>query len=227
MSDRNLGAIALPPELKSRVLAAALREPAPTRRTVRVQSAFWLGAVSALLGALAGIESHFLWHGRPPLAVVMTSSGWAIVALFATWVGVGPGRAELPGARFLIWRVPILLPLGLLAWTLCWCVVLPEGPCRNDRWALLLPDSALTLAALPAVAVALWKVRADLLDPAATGAALATAMGGWSGCAVSLSCPSGQLSHILLEHFGPLVVLVLGGYAIGHLMKKKIDGPSG
>jgi hypothetical protein len=157
----------------------------------------------------------------------MTSAGWAIVALLATWVGVGPGRSELPSPRSRLWKVPILSLLGLFAWSLCWCLAFPESSHVTGRWALFARDGALILAALPAVAVALWRARVDLLDPAATGAALATAMGGWSGCAVSLSCPSGQLGHVLLGHFVPLVVLVLGGYAVGHAMRERAAGPSG
>ncbi len=227
MNDRSPGVVALPPELKSRVLIAALRKPAPTRRAVRVRSGLWLAAVTSLLAALVGIEIHFRWNGRPPWVGLVTSAGWAIVALLATCVGIGPGRSELPSIGATLWKVPIFSVLGLLAWSLCWCLAFPERQHASEGWVLLARDSALILAALPAVALALWRARGNVLNPAATGAALATAMRGWSGCAVSLSCPSGQLGHVLLGHIWPLVVLVLGGYAVGHSMRVELNGPSG
>jgi hypothetical protein len=73
----------------------------------------------------------------------------------------------------------------------------------------------LLFAAGPLAALGFLRRGVDPVHPRLLGAALGVATGAYAGVLVDLWCPSAEISHVLLGHLGPFVVLVLAGAWLG------------
>src|ERR687897_572779 len=107
--------MSLSPDLRQRVLEAAKREPAASRREVRSRHlVIWALAVATTLALF------FLVGGprpgpRPLALVAATAAGAFAVAALALYSAVG-GRGMLGRARGWLIAVAGLAPLGFLTW---------------------------------------------------------------------------------------------------------------
>lgn len=137
--------LSLPAELKSKVLAAASAEPAPTRKGARRTDLVLLGVT------VAGFSVVGLWFGgllpgdRPIGSLAVSVLGWGATALAATWLSYGSGGSMLGRPRQWLLGVAVATPLVLFALTIVanhffprrgqWCpAIVPRSAASTSRW---------------------------------------------------------------------------------------------
>jgi hypothetical protein len=206
----------LSPDLRQRVLEAARRQPAPTRRQVRLRN---LGYAAL---AVAGTLAAFFAVGGPrpgprPLAlVVATAVGAFAVAALALYAAAGAGRGMLGRARGWLLGAAAATPAAFLAWKLAWSSRYDH---MTDAW-LARPgyrcfSLTLLFALLPFAVLLLARWRSDPTHPRSLGLALGVASGMCAGALVDLWCPVGHLGHLLAGHVLPTALLGLLGAWLG------------
>lgn len=208
-----------PAELKERVLEAARRAPAPTRRQVRLRNALLLGSsLVTLVGGFLAVGGLRI-GGRSGALICGTCIGAAVVTALAAWVSLRRGRSMLGRPRGWLIAVAVGLPPILLAWKLLWsgrfAGALTEVPSRPGLRCFGL---SLALSLWPLVAF-VWARRAsDPTHPRALGAAAGTAIGACTWVLVDGWCPVAYPPHVIFGHFLPLCLLGLAGFFLGDLV---------
>jgi hypothetical protein len=206
----------LSPDLRRRVLEAARRQPAPTRRQVRLRNLVY--AATAIAGTLAA----FFAVGGPrpgprPLALVAaTALGAFAVAAVALYSAAGRGRGMLGRARGWLLGVTFAAPLAFLLWKLSWSGRFDH---MTDAW-LSRPGYrcfllTVAFALLPFAVLVLARRHSDPTHPRTLGLALGVASGMCAGALVDLWCPVGHLGHLLAGHVLPTALLGLAGAWLG------------
>lgn len=215
--------MSLPSEdLKGRVLSLAQTAPAPSRRSVRARALLLVLGIALVVGGALWAEGGIHWKGdgrvpdRPPLFIVGTGVGWALIAFVASWLSGRRGRSMIGRPRSLLWAAAIGTPLVLFAWALLWNFLYPQTfvSCGH-RIGLACFDIIVTVTSLPLLALVLWRARGDPVHPGATGAALGAAMGAWAALTIDLSCECTNPAHVLIGHVGPVALMVLVGFVLG------------
>jgi hypothetical protein len=202
----------LPAALKARILEAAKKQEAPTRRAVTFDTTL------LLLTAGAAAVNVFLAAGgsdlgsRPAALVVSTVLGRGTIALASTWAALGRGGSML--GRSLAWLVTtsIVTPLAIAGWMLLAARTAPVADPMSDWHCVAI---AVAIGLMPLGAFVAIHRQSDLAWPVATGAALGAAAGAWSDSFMVLHCAAVDLAHRLLCHLGPTAVLVAVGAALG------------
>jgi hypothetical protein len=158
--------------------------------------------------------------GPRPLSLVATTvlGGFAL-ALGSSWLALGRGGRMLGRARGWLVGGAVLAPPVWVLWKLFWSTQY-EG--MSVPWASR-PGArcfALTLgfALLPLLSLAIARKGSDPTHPRSLGAAFGVAAGMYSAVMIDLWCPIGELSHVLLGHGIPVVLLGLLGVLIGQLL---------
>jgi hypothetical protein len=206
------------PDLRARVLEAALREPARTRASGIRRSA---SVIAAGFAGPVAISLYFqgpLLGGRPQGYVVALAAAWASIAGWATWGGVSRGRSMLGrpvGHRV---SIALIVPWALVATSLLANVAWPrtiDG--RGTALAAWGVCAAFTLlfALGPFVAFAAMRRNSDPVSPRLTGAALGAAAGAWGALGIELHCNKATPWHVVLGHELPVFLLVVVGIAVG------------
>jgi|HubBroStandDraft_2_1064218.scaffolds.fasta_scaffold13277_2 hypothetical protein len=206
-----------PPELRVRVLEAIEREPiAPRvqgmRRRARIV-ALGFGVMVALTLAISMPKTR----GRPLGYVQILVLVWTLIAVVATWAGVGRGRSML--GRPLHWQIattlltPVVLLMSWLPVTLHWPQTLADAstPFRHAGCIL----GTFVLAAGPLVAFFRLRRRSDPVRPWLTGAAIGTAAAAWGAMAMPLVCGFTSPAHMLFGHLLPVLLIAGLGAALG------------
>jgi hypothetical protein len=203
-------------QLKSRIVAAARAQPAPTRKEFAVRSA----VVLALALATPVLELLFVGgahRGERPWSLVLATTGGGLALAFgAIWTALGRGGRIAGRARVWLISMAALLPPAWVVWKVVWSMQY-EGmaaPWTNRPGARCF---ALTLAfsLCPLIALAFVRRGSDPTHPRSLGAALGVAAGTYAAVMVDVWCPIGNLSHVVLGHALPVVLLGLVGFAIG------------
>jgi hypothetical protein len=207
--------MSLSPELRQRILDAAKREPAPSRRQVRSRHLLiWAMAVATTLALF------FLVGGprpgpRPLALVAATAAGAFAVAALALYSAVG-GRGMLGRARGWLLGVAIGAPLAFLAWKLGWSGQFAH---MTDAWSSRTGYRCFALtflfALLPLGSLLFMRRGSDPTHPRSLGLALGVAAGTMAAALVDLWCPVGHIAHLLLGHVLPTALLGLLGAWIG------------
>jgi hypothetical protein len=208
--------MSLSPQLRSRVLEAAKREPSPVRSEVRTRLTLLVGASAAIVvGAFYALGGGHA-GSRPGAFIAGTAVGWAGVAVAATWIAFVRGHSMLGRPERWLLSLTVGAPLALFAWALVW------GLCYPATLGSAPPDAAtrcfiltVALAVVPLVALSLARRESDPVHPRATGAALGAASGAWAGVMVNFFCPFASPGHVLTRHVLPVVLLILGGVVLG------------
>src|SRR5262249_27728521 len=150
---------------------------------------------------------------RPGLLVVWTCVGWIVAASAAAALG-GVRRGPLlgrPSASLL--TLVVGLPVLLLGWKIG--VTIPFGPEMTAPWpgrpGFRCLGLSLAMATPLLVALVVLRRRSDPVHPGIAGAVLGITAGVAAGTLVDLWCPIAPLSHLLLGHILPLVVVALIG----------------
>lgn len=223
--------------LRTRVLAAAAAETAPTRAAVRTRNAV-LGVIAAASGIGAFVLiADLISHGelvrlggdiaphqhleRSIWLVVATAGGASGFAAGALWLALGRGRSMLGRSRRRLLAGSVLIPISLLAWKVGWSLAFGDSmPAWPDRPGLRCLALSL-LVALGPLAAFLAIRRSVPLQPALNGAAVGLAAGACAWVAVDLWCPVAHVPHVLLGHVLPL----LGLAALGGLLSRTLLSP--
>ena len=202
------------------VVAALVRDLKPVAPLTAPGVRAWQwGLLTAVSGGLA-VAAFGL---RPDIAGAVGTLNFQAHTMFLGLLTVLAGGATLvlaiPGERLLQARrlAPLALAMALGAWLV---VELASAVARTSTaWAM---DSgwgcvakAMTIAAVPGVALVVMVGRGATTDArsAVVFAALATA--GVGALGVELACPKTEAMHLLVWHFGPLVVLPVVAALVG------------
>jgi hypothetical protein len=148
--------------------------------------------------------------------VAGTAFGWAVAAGWALWASLSRHGSMLGPSRRWLRAIVILVPSVMFLWMLIWDLIdtdrLAPWPDRVG-WKCL--GMTLGLGSWPAVALVLMRRGSDPVHPGASGAAIGAAVGCATGVLVDLWCPVADPSHVLFGHVFPLLLLSLGGVALG------------
>jgi hypothetical protein len=208
----------LPADRRKRISSAMLRDLKPVR-PLAPSRIFILGFALVFLGAVA--VGSFL----------SGSSGWSVLSTFQKAAVFGPLAAC---AGMLAWSLVCLMVPGskhvirpiwssIAALTLLVIVIAgvfhPQAESKFVSTGLrcLRTGSA---SAVPAAAL-FWLLlrRGAVLSPGLTGAT-AGGLAGLAGLMVlEVRCPNLSSYHILVWHWGVALLAMLGGLALGHLLK--------
>ncbi len=207
----------LPPaDLRARVLAEVAREPAPSRREVRVRNAVLFASGFVVPGAVFLLSGGVHTTGRPQALLLATAIGASAIALVALVVAAGRGRSMLGRSGAVLIGLALATPLAMLAWKVA---VSWQFPGMMAGW----PDRAgfrclrlsCVLAAWPVIALVMMRRGSDPLHPRLTGAAIGAAAGACSWVFVDLWCPVAYVPHLLIGHVLPIVLTTAAGAWLG------------
>jgi hypothetical protein len=202
-----------PEELKQRVLAAARKNPSPTRAEVRGTTLAGV-AVAALGLVLALVVAGGPYHAvdRPGTVGLWVVLGVVSLAVVATWWALPPPRSMLPPPDGRLLAIALGVPVLVGAWLIAWHATYDDPFTRTGFRCF-----ALTLAAAPGPFLALLAAgpRFAPSRPWLAGAAVGAVSGAWSAIVVELWCPLALPAHVAVGHVLPLVALVLVGAALG------------
>jgi hypothetical protein len=200
-------------DLRARILEAARREPVRVRaQGVRARAIVLVAGFIApvVLSAILGGPNA---HDRPAPYEWVMAVVFALLAVGATWAGVGQGRSML--GRPTSWRVFVaaLTPLALLGVTLAASMAWPETTRGHDTPANLVSCLIFTpLFALgPLVAFTLVRRGSDPIAPRLSGAALGTAAGAWGAVGITVHCSHVSVAHVAIGHILPVALLAAIG----------------
>ena len=205
------------PELRSRVLAAAIASPVAARAVGLRQRAAALAAGFALPVAISLALGCPRGGGRPAAYVATLATAWLGVGLAATWAGVSRGRSML--GRSAIWRVLVaaLTPAALFATAFLAALAWPST--RDDDAGALVHVVCVAVAMVcalgPLAAFAMVRRGSDPVAPRLTGAAIGAASGAWGALFIELYCAHTSVGHIVLGHVLPVALLTLLGALVG------------
>ncbi len=232
-------------DLRSRVLAAVRREPAPSRPVEARRRATLVALGFAAAGVIAIIRRIFdannpraahLWRvvaegGVPtqdrPLGFAVTLElVWLLVAVVATWAGISRGRSMLGRSSTSKIAVAAVTPVALVVTWLVVAVlwlkdVLPLAwlEVMDDAPPLQFHTScALASAAYavgPLFAFFAMRLRRDPLSPRLAGAAMGAVAGAWGAVVHFPFCECTSPLHMALGHVLPVVLLAALGAAMG------------
>jgi hypothetical protein len=211
----------LPPDPKSRLMAAIQRAPSQTRRAARVWQ--WLvlpaGAIiaAALYFGYSGPEQG--QGGRDSWYFVASIGSWTAIALLSLWGALGRGRASSWRSRVALLAYAVGTPILLFAVMTALASMDPDmRQIHPEKWGRMCLPLTLAAAAFPLVALIYARRESDPVHPAFTGAALGSACGAAAGIMVEMWCPVSTTKHIALGHILPIVVLALLGALLGSQM---------
>jgi hypothetical protein len=203
-------------DLRSRVLAAVSREPAPARPQVRRRNAVLLGSAfvvpTLVFLAFGGLRQA----ARPSELVVETAAGAAFIALVVGITALSRGRSMLGRPGSLLLAAAVLTPALLFAYKVLVSSQYPslmlQAPHRPGLRCLGL---SCLMAAWPVVAFTLMRRGSDPTNPRLTGAALGAVAGAGVWLLVDLWCPVAYVPHLLLGHVLPVLLCVAAGALLG------------
>jgi hypothetical protein len=199
--------------LRGRILAEVRSQPAPARPVMRrrllVGLAITLAFEAFLLVLIGGLHAG----DRPVWLIAGNASGAAVVALVTTWLAFGRGRSMVGRPRSVVLAVVALVIPALLVSI----ALLNEGASAIERGVPPPGNHAqcFGLTALfslvPLALLVLARRGSDPVHPTATGAALGASAGAWAAVAMAIVCPYSEITHELLGHLAPIVLVVLLG----------------
>jgi len=204
------------PDLKARIMEAARKQPAPTRRQVAGRVTLTL-VTAIVVPVLAFLALGAIRPGpRPWSLIIATASGAFGIALAAVWTAFGRGGQMVGRARARLLAMTIAAPVTFVAWKLLWS---GQYDHMTDAW----PDRpglrcfgfTILLAAWPFLALASIRRGSDPTHPRALGAALGVATGTCAAVLVDLWCPVAHPGHLFLGHVLPIAILGILGVWVG------------
>ena len=209
-------------ELYARVRTRIAHTPAAATRTR--ERRIWASiAIPLLVLSIVWLASDIV-YGRPAVGLEVASSsllqltivlGSLIVLTIAcTSIALWRGRTGL-GASSLVLAATAALFIPVYT---AMIVIEPVHMHEGARWAGISPWGTrcfaiaalictLTLATLAAALRRAVPVASHL-----RGSALGAAAGAWAGLALFAFCPSGDHTHLLIGHVGPVVLFTLIGF---------------
>jgi hypothetical protein len=203
-------------DLKARIMEAARKQPAPTRRQVAGRVTLTL-VTAIVVPVLAFLALGAIRPGpRPWSLIIATASGAFGIALAAVWTAFGRGGQMVGRARARLLAMTIAAPATFVAWKLLWS---GQYDHMTDAW----PDRpglrcfgfTILLAAWPFLALASIRRGSDPTHPRALGAALGVATGTCAAVLVDLWCPVAHPGHLFLGHVLPIAILGILGVWVG------------
>jgi hypothetical protein len=212
-----VSAPAVPPGLRAKVLAAAAAERVPPRavglrrQAVTVAVGF---ALSVLVSVIIGLPDP---AGRPMAYVAAITVAWGVVALAATLGGVVRGKSML--GRPAAWRIavaaatPVVLLAASIGMGMVWPVTTSDAAGMHEH--VICVVFAVLFAIGPLAAFAFVRRGTDPVAPRLSGAAVGAAAGAWGALGIELHCGHAGMTHVVLGHVLPVVLLTAVGVLVG------------
>jgi hypothetical protein len=192
----------------------------PTRDRVRTMRALALGGALTCEGiGIAVLKARPDLHSTSAIAIGLELAIPLAVALVALGALMRPGSLGLglpaPRVALLVVGLPIFFALSTLA------LSPPDGD-SSDFWFRALRCAAITavLASVPLALGAMVLRRAFVSASGWRMAALGVACGALGAVAIGLVCPFSGALHVTLGHGAMMVVMGLGGGALGRWVGK-------
>lgn len=208
----------LPAHLKERVHRSVASVRSPTRESSRALTVRVLVAsvgIATLLFFAADGRAH--GAGRPMRTTLVSTGGWALLALLAAWGAYRRGRSATGPSRAWLLAVAVGTPPALYALMLT--IDLPSSiavhPIRPERVGIECFSLTVAAAAFPLVSILTLRRGSDPVHPAAAAAAIAVASGAAAGVMVEAWCPISTWQHVGAGHILPIVALGVLGAAVG------------
>jgi hypothetical protein len=204
------------PELRARVLAAARRQPSPSRAQVLARTTPLVASAVAVPVALFVAVGAVRTGARPSALLAATACGALAIALAALWTAVGRGGQMIGRSRGQLVAMSLLAPAAFFVWKLGWSerfAHMADAVTARPGYRCL--ALTLLLAAWPFAVLALLRRGSDPTHPRALGAAVGVASGTAAGVLVDLWCPVGYPGHLLLGHLAPIALLGVAGVLVG------------
>lgn len=198
----------LPPELRAKILGSITTVPSPTRSGWQRRSTLITGlgvaASLALFAAIGGVELG----RRPSVYVAVLGAAWAALLLVASpWV-LARGRSSVGRPSRVLAGLSLALPLLVLGAIGAAALAWPETrSIADNRSDLRCFGVALALGAAPYAAFLWLKRRLVLVHPHVEAAAAGVFAGTLGALLITLRCDCSELSHLVLGHVGPVVML--------------------
>ena len=204
------------PDLRARILAEVKSQPAPARPEMRRRLLIGLVITLAFEGFLLVLIGGLHRGDRPPWLVAGNASLALVVAAITSWLAFGRGRSMVGRPRQVVLAVSALVVPALFLSIL----LLDQGTSAFQRGVPPVGNHAqcFGLTALfslvPLAFLVLARRGSDPVHPSATGAALGASAGAWAAVAMAIVCPYAELTHELIGHLAPiLLVVALGAWA--------------
>ncbi len=207
----------LPPDLRTRVLDAARRAPAPSRAAGSRRRGLTIALGFCVAVACALWVGKLELGGRPGGYLALVFVAWAAIAVVASWGALGRGRLMLGRPTAYKVAIALLTPAALISVALVGSLVWPETVDGRSGLVAHVVCAALTVlfALGPLVSFALVSRHTDPIAPTLSGAALGAAAGAWGAFGIELFCSRATPVHVALGHVLPVVLLAAAGALVG------------
>lgn len=209
-------------ELRARVLAAASQTPSPTRKVRRGRE--------LVIGSVVAASSSFLFVSKggfdllegnhPQVFAIGTAAGWIAIAALCLWIAFGRRRSMLGWPRAWLIAAALGAPVALALWTIVWAKLYPATTATCPPYISPIGNRcreiALSVTAVPLLALMIARRTTVPLHPAATGASFGAAIGAVAGVLIDLQCGCSAPLHVLVGHVLPVALLAAAGALGGH-----------
>lgn len=209
----------LPASLKARILADAPKVRARRRVPVAVLSLV-AAAWAVTFAVVHGTRSN--WSTLPESATWLTLAELVVLAAIVSVTTLVRGRTMLgPAARWLL--VACAAPLvGLVGVALTTSPGAHPVPPGRFLAAAVGCDVSVLLAAVPLLALLLWRQRDRILaSPGRVGAVAGIAAAAWGHALLHWSCPWTDLQHVLFGHVLPAIPLAISGAILASWLQRR------
>lgn len=209
---------------RQRLLASLGNLPSPTRRELRFRSTlayvlatFWMFAIYVAAGTFE--------HGttRASSLTLLIAGGLCVVAAVASASVLRGGTSPLGASHFTLAASTASVPIAVLAWLSLWQ---PHEIDASIPVGFRCHALSLGIGVAPLIALAVAKRHSEPQHPRWLGAAFGAIAGAWAAMLVAAWCPLFDLSHALLGHVAPIVVLIAAGTAVAS-PQLRVSTPSG
>lgn len=196
----------LPPALRAKILGNL--GAAPTRTDWKRRSAIAIGAGLAASIAIFVAVGGVKLGQRPVVYVGSLAAAWLVLLFAAAPWALARGRSSVGRPSRLLAGLSLGLPLLVLGLVAGAAVIWPETRgLTDDRSDLRCFAFALALGAGPYLSFVWVKRRLVLVHPHVEAAAAGVFAGTVGSFFITLRCDCSELSHLVLGHILPVLVL--------------------
>jgi hypothetical protein len=197
---------------RQRLIESLGNLPSPTRREVRARAALsyvlagiWMVAIYAAAGTLEHATT------RASALTLVIASGLSVVAALASAAVLSRSSSPLGRSHFSLAMFTGVVPFAVLAWLSLWQ---PHELHESIPVGWRCHALSLGIGVAPLIALAVAKRHSEPQHPRWLGAAFGAIAGAWAAVLVAAWCPLFDLSHALLGHVAPILVLIATGAAL-------------
>lgn len=207
-------------DLRARVLAEVAKTPSPTReshvRRSRIVLAIGAAATALVFFAMGGVKP-----GSRPFEMITLTVGVAFVAGIALLSLARPARASMLARPRSVLVTAAAAAAPLLALVAFLAASVWPGPASEvvvGRVHVACGAMTVVQGLLPLSVMVFTRRGSDPVHPIVSGAALGMAAGALAAMMAYARCPHAEVTHCLVAHVAPALLLSALGAALGVLV---------